>query len=59
VSVCPSVSECDKSRGATETAKRTITQATPHDSTGTLENLGKIQTGSPPTEAQNAGAWTG
>jgi len=55
MSVCPSVT----SRCSTETAKPKIRQITPHDSSGTLvsdaENLGKTQTGSPPTDAPNAG----
>jgi len=55
LSVCLSVtSQC-----FTETAKRRITQTTPHDSMGTLqfpdaEDLGKTQTESPPTEEPNA-----
>jgi len=55
-SVCPSVT----SRCSTKPAKRRMTQRTLHDNPGNLflvaENLGKTQTGSPPTEAPNAGA---
>ena len=47
------------SRCSTETAKRRITQTTPHDSAWTLgfgtEDLGETQTGSPLTEAPNTG----
>jgi len=51
VSVCLSVTN----RCSTETAERRITQTTPRDSSGTLvffvaEDLGKTQTGSPPTD---------
>jgi len=53
--VCLSVT----SRCSTETTKRRITQTTPHDSPGLwfsdAEDLGKTQTGSPPTKAPNAG----
>jgi len=53
MSVCLSVT----SRCSTETAKRSITQITPHDSPGNLffgaKDLGKTQTGSP--QAPNAG----
>ena len=49
VSVCLSVT----SRSSTKTAKRTITQTTPHDSPGTLvsdaKDLREIRPGSPPT----------
>ena len=42
-----------------EMDKRRISQTVPHNSPGTLvfwcQNLGKIQMGSPPTEAPNAG----
>ena len=52
LSVCPSVT----SRYCIKTATYRITQATPHDSIGTLEfsnakNLFEIRTGSPPTGA--------
>jgi len=52
VSVCVRLSVT--SRCSTEMAKRRITQTTPHDSPASAENPGKIQTGSPPTEAPNA-----
>ena len=55
VSVRPSVT----SRSSTKTAKRRITQTTPHDSPGTLvseaKDLREIRPGSPPTGAPNAG----
>ena len=55
LSVCLSVTnQC-----STKTAKRRITQITPHDSPGTLvswaKDLGEIRPGSPPTGAPNAG----
>jgi len=60
-SVCLSVCLSVTSQCFTETARRRITQTTPHDNLGTLqfpdaEDLGKTQagTGSPPTEAPNA-----
>ena len=47
------------SRNSTKTAKRWITQTTPHDSPGTLvfgaKDLGEIRPESPPTKAPNAG----
>ena len=57
VSVCLCLSVTN--RRSTETAKRTITQTTPHDSPGTLvfraKDLREIRPGSPPTRAPNAG----
>ena len=55
--VCLSVtSQC-----SAETAKRRITQTTPHNSPGTLVfwrwNLGKTQTWPPPMDAPNAGGY--
>jgi len=59
VVVCLSVCLSVTSPCSTETTKRRSTQTTPHDSPGTLvfpaEDLGKTQTGSPITEAPNAG----
>jgi len=53
----PSVSAT--SRRSTKTAKRRITQATPHDSPGTqffdAKDLHEIRPGSPTTGAPNAG----
>ena len=47
------------SRSSTKTAKRRITQTTPHDSPGTLvfccQRSPRNSTGSPPTGAPNAG----
>ena len=47
------------SRSSTKTAKRRITQTTPHDSPGTLvfgaKDLREIPPGSPPTGAPNTG----
>ena len=55
LSVCPTVT----SRSSTKTAKRRITQTTPHDTSGTLvfdaKDLREIRPGSPPTGAPNAG----
>ena len=55
VSVCLSVT----SRSSTKTAKRRITQTTPHDSPGTLvfyaKDLREIRPGSPSTMAPNVG----
>ena len=52
VYVCLSVT----SRCSTKTAKRRITQTTPHDTTGTdAKDLREIRPGSPPTRAPNAG----
>jgi len=57
VSVCVCLSVT--SRSSTKTAKRRITQTTPHDSPGSLvfciKDLRKIRPGSPPTGAPNAG----
>ena len=58
--VCLSVCLSITSRCSTEIAKRRITQTMPSDSSGTLgfsdaEDLCKTRTGSPPTEAPNAG----
>ena len=57
VSVCPSVSVTSPS--STKTAKRRITQTTPHDSPGTqfsdAKDLREIRRGSPPTGAPDAG----
>ena len=59
VSVCVCLSVSVTSRSSTKTAKRRITQTTPHDSTGTLvfraKDLREIRPGSPPTRASNAG----
>ena len=59
LSVSPSVRPCVTSRCSTKTAKRRITQITPHDSPGTLvsdaNNLREIRPGSPPTRGPNAG----
>ena len=61
VSVCLSVRVrlSVTSRRSTKTAKRRITQTTPHDSPGTLfskaKDFRKIRPGSPPTRAPNAG----
>ena len=63
VSVClsvrPSVCLSITSRCSTKTAKRRITQTTPHDSPVTLvtdaKDLREIRPGSPPTRAPNAG----
>ena len=53
--LCPSVT----SRSSTKTAKRRITQTTPHDTSGTLvfdaKDLREIRRGSPPAGAPNAG----
>jgi len=54
VSVCPSVCPSVTSRSSTKTAKRRITQTTPHDSPGSLD-LREIRPVSPPTGAPNAG----
>ena len=59
LSVCPSVT----SRCSTKTAKRRITQTTPHDNSGTLQfpdakDFREIRPGSPPPRAPNAG-WVG
>ena len=52
VSVCLSVT----SRSSTKTAKRRITQTTPHDSQfSDAKDLREIRPGSPPTKAPNAG----
>jgi len=55
LSVCPSVT----SRCSTKTAKRRITQTTPHDTPGILvsgaKDFREIRQGSPPTGAPNAG----
>jgi len=61
LSVRPSVCLSVSSRSSTKTAKRRITQTTPHDSPGTLvfwcKDLREIRPGSPPTRAPNAGGW--
>jgi len=58
VSVCLCLSVT--SRCSTKTAKRRITQTTPHDTPETLvfyaKDLREIRPGSPPTRAPNAGA---
>ena len=47
------------SQSSSKTAKRRITQTTPHDSAGTLvsdaKDIREIRPGSPPTRAPNAG----
>jgi len=59
LSVRPSVCLSVTSRCSTKTAKRKITQTTPHDSPVTLvfyaKGLREIRPGSPPTSAPNAG----
>jgi len=61
VRVCVCLSVSVTSRSSTKTAKRRITQTTPHDSPGTLvkfsdaEDLREIRPGSPATGAPNAG----
>jgi len=61
MSLCLSVCLCLSvtSRSFTKTAKRRITQTTPHDSTGTLvsetKDLREIRPGSPLTGTPNAG----
>ena len=59
VSVRPSVCLSVTSRSSTKTAKRRITQTTPHDSPGTLvfsrQRSPRNSTGSHPTRAPNAG----
>jgi len=56
---CPSVRPSVTSRCSTKTAKRRITQTTPHDSPRTLvfwcQRSPRNSTGSPPTRAPNAG----
>jgi len=57
--VSVSVSLSVTSQSSTKTAKRRITQTTPHDSPGSLvfdaKDLREIRPGSPPTRAPNAG----
>ena len=59
VSVRLSVRLSVTSRCSTKTAKRRITQTTPHDSPGTLvldvKDLREIRLGSPPAGAPNTG----
>jgi len=55
LSVCLSVRPSVTSRSSTKTAKRRITQTTPHDSPRTLVDLREIRPGSHPTWAPNAG----
>ena len=59
VSVCLSVRPSVTSRCSTKTAKRRITQTTPHDTAGTLvsdaKDFREIRPGSPPTGVPNAG----
>ena len=59
VSVRPSVSQSVTSRSSTKTAKRRITQTTPHDSPGTLvlwcQRSPRNSTGVTPYGAPNAG----
>ena len=61
-SVCVRLCLSVTSQSSTKTAKRTITQTTPHDSPGILfsdaKDLREIRTESPPTMAPNAG-WVG
>ena len=58
-SVCPSVCPSITSRSSTKTAKRRITQTTPHDTPGTLvfltQRSPRNSTGVTPTGAPNAG----
>ena len=62
VSVCLSVRLSVTSRSSAKTAKRRITQTTPHDSPGLYfseaKDLPEIRLGSPPTGAPNTG-WVG
>jgi len=59
VCVCVRLCLSVTSRSSTKTAKRRITQTTPHDSPGTqvsdAKDLNEIRLGSPPTRAPNAG----
>ena len=59
VCLCPSVCPSVTSQSSTKTAKRRITQTTPHDSAGTLVSAAKvlreIRPGSFSTRAPNAG----
>ena len=61
VSVCVCLSVSVTSRCFTKTAKRRITQTTPHDSSGTLvfytKDLREIRQGSPPTGRQMQVGW--